>query len=112
LTESAGTGDAKVIAYRIAYDRRLQSLPFYLNRRIAIFGSSDELTFGQEQDAASGPWFVRDEEAEAAILAMPSGVWGVTDATYWQDLRQKADPDMFQLMKQSGDLLLFRKERE
>jgi 4-amino-4-deoxy-L-arabinose transferase-like glycosyltransferase len=100
-----------LVAYGANYENVLQSLPFYLRRRIPVLGPYGELALGQQQDNSTGAWFVPEDQMTSALMAMPAGTWGVTDAEHWQALRQTAPPESFQMISQDGRLLLFRKTR-
>jgi 4-amino-4-deoxy-L-arabinose transferase-like glycosyltransferase len=78
-----------IAAFGLPLEGTLQSLPFYLRRQIPSFGP--------------------DSDSLQAMISQPAGTWGVTDPTHWQILRQNASSDTFQLVEQSGDLVLFRK---
>jgi hypothetical protein len=99
----------KVVAYQVSYENYLQSLAFYLKRRIAVFGRYGELSLGQQHAADSASWFSPEETAIEALLHMPPGTWGVTDERHWGPL---ADfPDMFKPIALEGRLVLFQKVR-
>ena len=102
--------EAALIAYGANYENVLQTLPFYLGRRIPVFGPPGELTMGLETEQTDESWYVPEDKAQSALLAMPPGTWGITDEEHWQALRQAAPPDSFHSVNQTGGLLLFRKD--
>lgn len=69
----------KVVAYQVSYENSLQSLAFYLGRRIAVLGRYGELSLGEQQASDSASWFAPKEKATEALLSMPAGTIGVTD---------------------------------
>jgi len=85
--ESRDAPGEQMVVYGLG--NKIPSLSFYL-RRVPVF-----LPSGSPQ----------------ALHGLPAGSWGVADFSHWQTLRQSAPPSAFQLMNQSGERVLFRKER-
>ena len=101
----------KIVDYGIPYENRLQTFVYYAQRRIAVYGSPGELAMGAERDPGAAGWFVPEASAYAALLALPSGSWGITDSQHWRELQSGPNADTFDYLKKEGDLYLFQKIR-
>jgi len=118
ISERAGPQD-RIVAYGVSYENSLQTLPFYAQRRVAVFGDPGELTLGRDHtpDAArqtsgearqeAAAWFASEESAQAALLREPAGFWGVTDEEHWGALQQVSAS--FEKIDEQGHLVLFQR---
>lgn len=79
----------EILTYGIPFERKAQSLPFYLGRRVSVLEPLE-----------------RPEENAAAIMAIPPGTWGISDVEHWQGLRIT---NLFDPVYSSGEFVLFRK---
>jgi 4-amino-4-deoxy-L-arabinose transferase-like glycosyltransferase len=105
----AGPND-RIVAFGANYENVLQSLPFYLSRRIPIYGPYGELALGAEHDDSQG-WFIPEDQAVAAMQALPVGTWCVSDPEHFMALRQASGGNEYDSAYPSGRLVLFRKAR-
>jgi 4-amino-4-deoxy-L-arabinose transferase-like glycosyltransferase len=101
----------RVVAYGLSYEDVLQSLPFYLRRRIVVEGKPGELELGRENAADAADWFWTDPGAQDGLRNLPSGDWVVTSEDAAKYLRQAGSLDPFELIAGEGSLLLFHKIR-
>jgi len=97
----------KVVAYLVSYENSLQTLAFYLGRRIAILGRYGELSLGEQQASDSASWFAPKEKATEALLSMPAGTWAITDERTMGSLARYGD--LFMLAGREGWLVAFKK---
>jgi hypothetical protein len=100
-----------VVGYGISFENVLQTLTYYLGRRVAVFGDPGELTTGAGLDPDAAKWFAPEATAQTAMLQAPPGTWGITDQERWDALQQADPSDDFALIQRQGNLLLFRKIR-
>jgi len=104
----AGATDLPVL-YHPAPNHFPYSLSFYTGRRVAVYGSSGELSYGQEQmNPEDTAWFVPEDRADEQLPSIASGSWVLTDLEHGQVLRQNP-LDSFQPIGQSGNKILLRK---
>jgi len=99
----------RVVVYGVSYETYTQSLAFYTQRRIAIYGPPGELSLGKEHAADAADWFAEGEAANDALKRVPVGTWVMTDQEYLEKIRALELQQDFEIVERSGRLILLQK---
>jgi hypothetical protein len=101
--------EERVVSYGVSYENVLQALPFYTQRRIAVFGDPGELDMGAGDAPEAADWFSGETTAKDSVAKLSPGTWVVTNEEYWKGLRDAGLAEAFEPIGREGRLLLFRK---
>ena len=100
-----------IVVYGVSYENMVQTLPFYLKRRVGVLGDPGELQMGLSQSSDAGEWFAAEAGAEEALAKKPVGTWVVTNEEYAKRLGQTELADAFEPAGREGRMLLLHKVR-
>ena len=101
----------RIESFAISYENVLQSLPFYLHRRIFIEGDAGELELGRAHAADADEWFLPSQGAQDAFRNTPLGTWVITSDEAIKYLRSAGSLEPFEFVAREGDLQLLHKVR-
>ncbi len=99
----------RTLTYGISFENVAQTLPFYLKRRVAIFGDPGELAMGADKAPEAAEWIFPQPESAAALARMPQGTWVVTSDVVQKQLTQAGPGRSLELVMREGKLILLRK---
>jgi len=111
ILSQRAASEERIVSYGISYENVLQALPFYLKRRIAVYGDAGELAMGADETPDAADWFSPESEARNAVARLPAGSWVITNEEYHKDLAQAGIARAFEPAGREGRLLLFHKIR-
>ena len=109
LIAARGNPQDPVIVYGVSYETYVQTLAFYTQRRIAIYGPLGEFALGAAHAADAALWFAEGDKATEALTQAPAGAWVVTNDEYENQLAAAGLLDQFVKVEASGRLHLLQK---
>jgi 4-amino-4-deoxy-L-arabinose transferase-like glycosyltransferase len=98
-----------LVVYGASYENYFQTLPFYAQNRVAVWGPPGELETGFQHAADAAEWYVPEGQIRSSLGNLPAGAWLATDEEHASQLAGDQSSGHLRIMEKSGRLMLLQK---